>query len=310
MRASNNGVTFSDSADVKITVTNFSVGASPSTATVAGGTSATYTVTLTAQGGAYTAPVSLACTNLPALAACTFEPAAVAPGAKSAQSKLTISTGTKAARVPTAVPSTPSNAVPENVALDPLAILASLSLTALLVVLVRQRRLTTLRQASLSVASVALALVPACGGSSSSNGGPLGGGANGIVTVSPATLTFAAQTIRLTSAAQSVTLKNGTANALTISSIAASGDFAQSNTCGTSLAASASCSIAVTFTPTAAGTRAGSLVVTDSGGGSPRTVTLTGTGQGGSTPSGTYSIGVAGTSGTLVQSSQVTLTVQ
>ena len=34
VRASNNGVTFSDSADVKITVTNFSVGASPSTATV------------------------------------------------------------------------------------------------------------------------------------------------------------------------------------------------------------------------------------------------------------------------------------
>ena len=310
VRASNNGVTFSDSADVKITVTNFSVGASPSTATVAGGTSATYTVTLTAQGGAYTAPVSLACTNLPALAACTFEPAAIAPGAKSAQSKLTISTGTKAARVPTAVRSTPSNPVPDNVALDPLAILASLSLTALLVVLVRQRRLTTLRQLGVSAASVALALVPACGGSSSSNGGPLGGGANGIVTISPASVTFAAQTIRLTSAAQSVTLKNGTANALTISSIAASGDFAQSNTCGTSLAASASCSIAVTFTPTAAGTRAGSLVVTDSGGGSPRTVTLTGTGQGGSTPSGTYSIGVAGTSGTLVQSSQVTLTVQ
>ena len=267
-------------------------------------------MTLTAQGGAYTAPVSLACTNLPALAACTFEPAAIAPGAKSAQSKLTISTGTKAARVPTAVRSTPSNPVPENVALDPLAVLASLSLTALLVVLVRQRRLTTLRRVGLSVASVALALVPACGGSSSSNGGPVGGGANGIVTVSPASLTFAAQTIRLTSAAQSVTLKNGTANALTISSIAASGDFAQSNTCGTSLAASASCSIAVTFTPTAAGTRAGSLVVTDSGGGSPRTVTLTGTGQGGNTASGTYSIGVAGTSGTLVQSSQVTLTVQ
>ena len=114
----------------------------------------------------------------------------------------------------------------------------------------------------------------------------------------------------MTSAAQSVTLRNGTASTLTISSITASGDFAQSNTCGTSLAASASCSIAVTFTPTAAGTRTGSVVVIDSGGGSPRTVTLTGTGQGGSTPSGTYSIGVAGTSGTLVQSSQVTLTVQ
>ena len=66
VRASNNGVTFSDAADVKVTVTNYSVGASPSTASVPGGTSATYTVTLSSQGGAYTAPVSLACADLPA----------------------------------------------------------------------------------------------------------------------------------------------------------------------------------------------------------------------------------------------------
>ena len=150
-------------------------------------------MTLTSQGGAFTAPVSLACTNLPPLAACTFEPATITPGAKSAQSRLTISTGTKTARLPTVVQTMPSNTVPASVAWDPLAIPASLSLTALLVVLVRQRRLTTLRHAGLSLASVAFALVPACGGSSSSNGGALGGGANGIVTVSPASLTFAAR---------------------------------------------------------------------------------------------------------------------
>jgi hypothetical protein len=50
--------------------------------------------------------------------------------------------------------------------------------------------------------------------------------------------------------------------------------------------------------------------VTDSGTASPRTIALTGSGQAGTTPAGTYSIGVAGTSGSLVQSSQVTLTVQ
>ncbi len=311
VRASNNGVTFGDSADIKVTVTNFSVGASPSTATVAGGTAATYTVTLTAKGGAYGAPVALSCTNLPPLAACSFAPATVTPGTNSAQSKLTISTGTKATtEVLTPERETPSNGVGRGVAADPVAIPAALAVTAALVLLVRYRRPPALRSAGLTLACMAMALVPACGGSSSGNNGSVGGGTNGLVTISPATLTFAAQTINLTSAAQTVTVKNGTASALTISSITANGDYAQSNTCGTSLAASASCAIAVTFTPRAAGTRTGSLVVTDSGAGSPRTVTLTGAGQTGTTPAGTYSIGVAGTAGTLVQSSQVTLTVQ
>jgi hypothetical protein len=309
VRASNNGVTFGDSADIKVTVTNFSVGTSPSTATVAGGTSATYTVTLTAKGGAYRAPVALSCTNLPPLAACSFAPATVTPGTGSAQSKLTISTGTRAAQVLTPTHEAPSNEVQSGPS-DPAALPAALAVTGVLVLLVRSRRPPALRTAGVTLACTALVLVPACGGSSSRNNGSLGGGTNGLVTVSPASLTFAAQTINLTSAAQTITLKNGTAGALTISSITANGDFAQSNTCGTSLGASASCSIAVTFTPTAAGTRTGSIVVTDSGAGSPRTVTLTGAGQTGTTPAGTYSIGVSGTAGTLVQSSQVTLTVQ
>ena len=308
VRASNNGVTFSDAADIKITVSNYSVGTSPSTSSVPGGTSATYTVTLSAQGGAYTAPVSLSCANLPPLAACTFQPATVTPGVKSAQSTLTISTGTKGALPPSTVRGTPLAVTPAPS--EPLVFPLGLTIAALLVVLVRNRQAAAWRVTGLAIASVTLALVPACGGSSSSNNGPIGGGTNGIVTLSPASLTFAAQTINMTSAAQSITFKNGTASALTISSITANGDFAQSNTCGTSLGASASCSIAVTFTPTAGGTRTGSVVVTDSGAGSPRTIALTGAAQAGSTPAGTYSIGVAGTSGSLVQSSQVTLTVQ
>jgi hypothetical protein len=128
--------------------------------------------------------------------------------------------------------------------------------------------------------------------------------------LSPASLTFATTNLHDTTAAQNVTLTNNTTAALGISSIVASGDFAQTNTCGTSIATNASCTISVTFTPTAGGARGGSIVITDSAAGSPRTVTLTGTGQVGTTPAGTYNIGVSGASGTLVKAGSVTLTVQ
>src|SRR5207302_984554 len=69
----------------------------------------------------------------------------------------------------------------------------------------------------------------------------------------------------------------GTAT-LTISSIVASGDFAETDNCGGSLASGGNCTISVTFTPTASGTRTGSSSVTDNASGSPQTVGLTGTG--------------------------------
>jgi hypothetical protein len=97
-------------------------------------------------------------------------------------------------------------------------------------------------------------------------------------TLSPASLTFGGQLVGTTSAVQSTALTN-TGNApLTISAISVAGDFAQTNSCGTTLAAGASCSINVTFTPTAVGTRSGSVAVTDNASGSPQSVSLTGTG--------------------------------
>jgi phosphatidylethanolamine-binding protein (PEBP) family uncharacterized protein len=104
------------------------------------------------------------------------------------------------------------------------------------------------------------------------------GGSAPAATLSPTSLTFASQTVGSTSAAQAITLTNGGTAALTITTIAASGDYAQTNTCGTSLAAGANCSISVTFTPTAAGTRTGAVTVTDNAAGSPQTASLTGTG--------------------------------
>ncbi|HEX8997895.1 MAG TPA: N,N-dimethylformamidase beta subunit family domain-containing protein [Ktedonobacterales bacterium] len=105
------------------------------------------------------------------------------------------------------------------------------------------------------------------------------------VSLSPANLTFASQTVNTTSAAQSITLTNTGNAALSISGIALSGtnagDFAQTNTCpsGTNtLAAGANCAISVTFTPTASGTRTASVTITDNASNSPQSVGLSGTG--------------------------------
>jgi len=80
------------------------------------------------------------------------------------------------------------------------------------------------------------------------------------------------------SAVQTITLTNAGGVTLSISSITASGDFARTTTCGSSLGAGASCGISVTFSPTAAGTRNGQISVSSNAAGSPHTVGLTGTG--------------------------------
>jgi hypothetical protein len=105
-------------------------------------------------------------------------------------------------------------------------------------------------------------------------------GTGGASTVSlvPANVTFPSQTVGTTSGTQSVTLTNTGNATFTIASITASGDFTQTNNCGTSVAAGSSCTISVMFTPTRSGTRSGMLSISDNAPGSPQTVTLSGTG--------------------------------
>jgi uncharacterized repeat protein (TIGR03803 family) len=103
-------------------------------------------------------------------------------------------------------------------------------------------------------------------------------------TVSPVSLTFAAQKVGTTSGAKNVTLTNDLGTALTFSGVTFAGadpsDFASpSNTCGASVPAKSRCTISVTFKPTATGTRTGTLSVNDSANNSPQTVSLTGTGK-------------------------------
>jgi len=57
------------------------------------------------------------------------------------------------------------------------------------------------------------------------------------------------------------------------------GDFAQTNTCGASLAALESCTIKVTSKPTVAGTRTGNLQLRDNANNNPQLVTLSGKGS-------------------------------
>src|SRR5262249_53685846 len=81
--------------------------------------------------------------------------------------------------------------------------------------------------------------------------------------LAPTVLDLGGQLVGSASAARSVTLSNTGNIPLNISGIAVTGDFAQTNTCGASLAPGVTCTIQVSFTPSTAGARTGSLVVSD-----------------------------------------------
>jgi hypothetical protein len=106
-----------------------------------------------------------------------------------------------------------------------------------------------------------------------------------VATLTPASVPFGSVTSGTTSAATVLTLSNTGNATLNISGITIAGanpsDFALStgaNACGSTLAASANCSIYVTFTPASAASFSATLQVADDATGSPQTATLTGTG--------------------------------
>jgi hypothetical protein len=103
-----------------------------------------------------------------------------------------------------------------------------------------------------------------------------------IVGLSTSSLSFGSQPVGANSAPQNFTLTNTGSSPLSITGIGITGpnpgDFAQTNDCGTSVAAGASCTFSVTFTPIANGNRSATLNITDNAGGSPQQVNLAGTG--------------------------------
>jgi hypothetical protein len=134
------------------------------------------------------------------------------------------------------------------------------------------------------------------------------------IAVFPSALTFGSQAVATTSPPQFVFITNSGTGALALTGITTAGDFGAVNNCGATLAVGASCTVAVTFTPTAAGTRSGTLSLADDASGSPQTVAITGTGQTASvtagTPPGSYTVTITGAVGTLSHVGAVTLTVQ
>src|SRR5579863_315004 len=102
------------------------------------------------------------------------------------------------------------------------------------------------------------------------------------VTVSPSPLSFGGQVLGITSGAKTLTITNGTNKALTISGIATTlSDYSETNNCPqvpSTLAAGATCTISVTFTPAALGSRPAVLEVSDNAASSPQKAVLGGTG--------------------------------
>ena len=101
------------------------------------------------------------------------------------------------------------------------------------------------------------------------------------VSLSSTSLSFGNQLDGTNSVVQMVTLTSISTQPVSIA-IAVTGtnasDFPQTNTCGSTLAAGASCTISVTFTPTQIGPESASVTITDVAVGSSRSVALSGTG--------------------------------
>jgi hypothetical protein len=102
--------------------------------------------------------------------------------------------------------------------------------------------------------------------------------------VSPMSLSFDAQAVKTMSATQEVTVLNTGSGPLSVTGISFSGtdeaDFAETDTCGklpAALAVESSCTISVTFTPQAKGSRNAGLSLATAAG--TKTVTLSGIGK-------------------------------
>jgi hypothetical protein len=107
-------------------------------------------------------------------------------------------------------------------------------------------------------------------------------GTGTVVKLSATSLNFGSVQVGHKSAAKSVTVTNTGTSSLSITNIGITGtnagDFSETNTCSSGLGAGGSCSVNVTFTPRAKGSRIAQLSISDNGGGSPQTVSLSGTG--------------------------------
>jgi phosphatidylserine/phosphatidylglycerophosphate/cardiolipin synthase-like enzyme len=108
-----------------------------------------------------------------------------------------------------------------------------------------------------------------------------------------------------------VTLTNTGNATLSISSIALGGTnsayFTETNTCGATLAANASCNFSMSFTPPAASTYTATITINDNAAGSPQSITLNGTGTATAISHQLYVFGPSATNGLLTPTPLYTL---
>jgi hypothetical protein len=121
--------------------------------------------------------------------------------------------------------------------------------------------------------------------SDDTTGSPQSVSLNGVGLVSGTNATLSANSLDFGtgpvggSTTRSITLANYGTTLLGVVSIAASGNFSETDNCLPSVASGATCTVKVTFSPNASGPFSGTLSVSDSAAGSPQTVSLNGTGH-------------------------------
>jgi hypothetical protein len=101
-----------------------------------------------------------------------------------------------------------------------------------------------------------------------------------ILTTSPNSLSFASQAVDTASSAESVTVTNVTANAVSVLAVSTNGDFSETDNCLSSspLGPNGTCTVNVIFAPVGTGSRPGSLLITNNINLTPIAVSLVGTG--------------------------------
>jgi len=313
----------STSAQVTLTVIDFSLSANPSPVTIsAPGQTGSSTISVTPQYG-FTGTVSFSiASGCPTGATCTFsQPYVQVTGTSAVTNTLSIATTAASSAaaglgsppwlrrgggVVASVPTTPPAPPPPRRGVLLWLWAGSLALAMLFGSPALRRRPAALLCATSLLVIGAWA---ACGGGGAPPPPPAP-----AVSLSPTSLTFGSQNVGTTSLAQNVTLTNTGNAALSVASVGLTGtdpgDFSQTNACGSGVAAGANCSISVTFAPTAAGSRSASVSIADNASGSPQTISLSGTGVQPETPPGTYPIVVSAVCATDSHSITVNVVVQ
>lgn len=108
---------------------------------------------------------------------------------------------------------------------------------------------------------------------------PPGPAPGASLTLSATAIDFGTQRIGRPGRTRTLVVTNAGTTALSVASIAVTGDFSQRNSCtGRALPPGSTCSVAIRFNPGAAGSRTGQLSITSNAAGSPHTVALSGIG--------------------------------